>query len=199
MTPRGVLLTVAVVAVALLGGALKFAGVSLGTGDAAAPTATAPTTIKLAKATADPPTTTPAPEPREAERPAVALEPIVAQRLPDSAEQAVRTFADAYVNWRAATAVESFRRLAGLADYQAQQVALDRARQMQAQGTAAARANEGQLQTVRGRGRGRFVVVAREQATAAGAPVGPERFVAYLVVAQHTPRGWQITTWKEQQ
>ena len=113
----------------------------------------------------------------------------------------MRTFADAYVNWRAATAVESFRRLAGLAVYQAQQAALDRAAQLQAQGTAAARANEGQLQTVRGRGRGRgrFVVVAREQATAAGAPVGPERFIAYLAVAQHTPRGWQITTWKEQQ
>jgi hypothetical protein len=195
-----VLLIVAVVAVALLGGALKFAGVSLGTGDAAAPTATAPTTIKVAKATVDPPSaTTPAPEPREADRPAVALEPIVAQRLPDSAEQAVRTFADAYINWRADTAVESFRRLAGLAAYQAQQAALDRATQLQAQGTAAVRANEGQLQTVRDRGRGRFVVVAREQATAAGAPVGPERFIAYLAVAQHTTRGWQITTWKEQQ
>jgi hypothetical protein len=186
MTPRGVLLIVAVLAVALIGGALKLSGVTPSSVDAAAPAAS--TTIKP----------TPAPA-QEAESPAVALAPIVAAQLPASAEQAVRTFADGYVNWRAATAVEGFRRLAGLAGYQAQEAALQRARQLQAQGAAAARANEGQLQTIRDRGRGRFVVVAREQASAAGAPVGPERFIAYLAVAQHTQRGWQITIWKEQQ
>jgi hypothetical protein len=194
MTPRGVPLIVCVLVVALIGGALKLSGVAPSSVDAAAPAATATSTALTAIKT------TPAPEPPagESESPAVALAPIVAPRLPASAEQAVRTFADAYVNWRAATAVETFRRLAGLAGYQAQQIALERARQLQARGSAAARANEGQLQTVRDRGRGRFVVVAREQATAAGAPVGPERFIAYVAVAQHTPRGWQITTFKEQ-
>jgi hypothetical protein len=186
MTPRGVLLIVAVLAVALIGGALKLAGVSPSSVGAAPPATTA-TTINATNTTS-----------RDTESPAVALQPIVASRLPDSAEQAVRTFADAYINWRAATAVESFRRLAGLAAYQAQQAALDRARQLQAQGTAAGRANEGQLQTIRDRGDGRFVVVAREQATAAGVPIGPQRFIAYLTVAERTPRGWQITSWKEQ-
>jgi hypothetical protein len=195
MTPRGVLLMACVLAVALLGGGLKLAGVADDAGGHSATAATSSTPTRTA-----PTRTVTTPSPASASAPAVALQPIVAQRLPASAEQAVRTFADGYVNWRAVTAVDGFRRLAGLAAYQAQQAALDRARQLQAQDAgAAARANEGQLQTVRGRGRGRFVVVARERATAAGAPVGPERFIAYLAVAQHTPRGWQITTWKEQQ
>jgi hypothetical protein len=194
MTPRGVLLIACVLAVALLGGGLKLAKVADDAGHQSATAATSSTPTRSAPTR--PATTT---APASASTPSVALQPIVAQRLPASAEQAVRTFADGYVNWRAATAVESFRRLAGLAAYQAQQAALDRARHLQAQDTAAARANEGQLQTVRNRGDGRFVVVAREQATAAGAPVAPQRFIAYLAVAQHTPRGWQITTWKEQQ
>jgi hypothetical protein len=195
MTPRGVVLIACVLAVALLGGGLKLSGLADGNGGGSATAATTSTTTHAAPQR--PATTTAAAAPNT---PAVALAPIVAQRLPASAQQAVRTFADGYVNWRAATAVDGFRRLAGLAAYQAQQAALDRARQLQAQDAGAAdRANEGQLQTVRDRGRGRFVVVAREQATAAGAPVGPQRFVAYLAVAQHTPRGWQITTWKEQQ
>jgi hypothetical protein len=197
MTPNGLRLIVVVVVVAFVGGALKFGGLDVsGSSDqtaAAAPARTATTSTTAAVAT------TPAPAAARTSTPSpVQLAPIVAERLPDSAEQAVRTFADAYVNWRAATAVDGFRRLAGLAAYQAQEAALDRACQLQAQGTAAARANEGQLQTIRDRGDGRFVVVAREQATAAGAPVGPERFIAYLAVAQHTPRGWQITTFKEQ-
>jgi hypothetical protein len=194
MTPRGVGLIACVLAVALLGGGLKLSGL-VGDDTHSATAATTSTTTRSTPKRPATTTTTAA-----AETPAAAaLAPIVAERLPASAEQAVRTFADGYVNWRAATAVESFRRLAGLADYQAQQAALDRARQLQAQGTAAALANEGQLQTVRDRGRGRFVVVVREQARAAGAPIGPERFIAYLAVAQRTPRGWQITTWKEQQ
>jgi hypothetical protein len=194
MTPRGVVLTACVIAVALLGGGLKLSGL-VGAGSHSATAAAPSSTTRSAPARPATATSTPAP----ANTPAVALGPIVAPQLPATAEQAVRTFADGYVNWRAATAVESFRRLAGLSAYQAQQAALDRARQLQAQGTAAARANEGQLQTIRDRGRGRFVVVAREQATAAGAPVGPQRFIAYLAVTQHTPRGWRITTWKEQQ
>jgi hypothetical protein len=195
MTPRGVLLIACVLAVALLGGGLKLAGLADGSDGQRA--AAAPSSSTTRTTPAAPPTTA---APTSTTTPAVQLQPIVAERLPATAEQAVRTFADGYVNWRAATAVEGFRRLAGLAAYQAQQAALDRARQLQAQDAgAAARANEGQLQTVRDRGHGRFVVVAREQASAAGAPVGPERFIAYLAIAQHTPRGWQITTWKEQQ
>jgi hypothetical protein len=188
MTPRGVLLIACVLAVALLGGGLKLSGLADGSDGQSAAAAPSSSTTRSAPVAPAPAT------------PAVQLQPIVAKRLPATAEQAVRTFADGYVNWRAATAVEGFRRLASLAAYQAQQAALDRARQLQTQDAgAAARANEGQLQTIRDRGAGRFVVVAREQASVAGAPVGPERFTAYLAVAQHTPRGWQITTWKEQQ
>lgn len=194
MTPRGALLIACVLAVALLGGAVKLSGLVGDDGGHNATAATSPSTARTAP-TRPATTTTTASTPL-----AVELQPIVAAQLPSSADAAVRAFAQQWINWRAATAVDGFRRLAGLAAYQAQQAALDRARQLQAQDAGAAdRTNEGQLQTVRDRGRGRFVVVAREQASAAGAPVGPQRFIPYLAFAQHTPRGWQITTWKEQQ
>ncbi len=197
MTPRGVVVIACVLAVALLGGGLKLSGLVDDDGDHSVTAATSSSTTPAASQRRATTATTAAPAPST---PAVALQPIVAVQLPSSADAAVRAFAQQWINWRAATAVDDFRRLAGLAAYQAQQAALDRARQLQAQDAGAAdRANEGQLQTVRDRGRGRFVVVAREQASAAGAPVGPQRFIAYLAVAQHTPRGWQITTWREQQ
>jgi hypothetical protein len=201
MTPRGVVLIACVLAVALLGGGLKASGLVV---DDDGHSATAATSSSTSTSTTHRPSshaaTTATPAAPAPSTPAIALQPIVAEQLPSSADAAVRAFAQQWINWRASTAVDGFRRLAGLAAYQAQQAALDRARQLQAQDAGAtARANEGQLQTVRDRGRGRFVVVTREQASAAGAPVGPERFIAYLAVAQHTPRGWQITTWKEQQ